>query len=581
MSAILIGDRSGLDPDLVREMQAAGTYHVIAISGGNVALVAALVLLVLRVVFRSFRGVSLATMAGIAGYGWIVGGGASVDRAVDAASIYLVAALVGLAPAATNVLGLVALVLTLIDPRMVVDVGAWLSFGATAGIILFAGVFLSVLRRGPGTPSPRWKRALAPAAALLGATLSAELALLPVSATIFHRVGVAGLLLNFVAIPAMAVIQIAGGLGVLLAHVWRPAALSFALAADGAVRALVWSSHLMDVWPSLSWRVPSPSWAVDALFYGGGVAALADAGWPPRRRAAAVCAVLAAILIATAPFTTLAAPRRGELRLTMFDVGQGDALLLQFPTGQSFVVDAGSAAGGFDLGDRIVMPGLWASGVSRLDWLAFTHADMDHIGGAGSVANVFRPHEIIEGVPVPKDPKRLALRVLADRRGAAWREWQRGDELDVGPVRLTVRSPPLPDWERQRVRNEDSIVLRACYGDVELLLTGDIGEETEATLLDDDDRRPLRILKVAHHGSRGSSSAAFVRAFAPAVAFISVGRDNLFGHPAPDVVDRLQAEGATVFRTDEDGAIILETDGHAADVKTMTGRTWSGAAWTS
>ncbi len=581
VSAILIGDRSGLDPDLVRRMQAAGTYHVIAISGGNVALVAALVLGVLRVAVRSFRRVSLATIAAIATYGWVVGGGPSVNRAVDAASIYMAAGLVGLAPPATNVLGVVALALTLIDPGIVVDVGAWLSFGATAGIILFAGVFLSACGGGARDRWPAWARTLAPILALFGATVAAELALLPVSATVFHRVGVAGLLLNYFAIPAMAVIQIAGGLGVLLLHVSRPAALLLAFIADLGVRALVWSSRLMDVWPSLSWRVPSPPLVVDACFYVSAATALFDAGWALRRRLAAVSVVVAAIVIATPPWTRLAAPRRGELRFTMFDVGQGDALLLQFPTGQSLVVDAGSAAGGFDLGDRIVVPGLWASGVTGLDWLGFTHADMDHIGGTVSVATMFRPREVFEGVPVPKDPKRRALRAVADREGAAWRELQSGDELDVGPVHLTVRSPPLPDWERQRVRNEDSVVLRVCYGDVELLLTGDIGEETEQTLLADDDRRALRILKVAHHGSRGSSSPAFVRAFAPALAFISVGRGNLFGHPAPEVVDRLRSAGATVFRTDEDGAIILETDGHEARVKTMTGRTWVGEVWAS
>ncbi len=143
-------------------------------------------------------------------------------------------------------------------------------------------------------------------------------------------------------------------------------------------------------------------------------------------------------------------------------------------------------------------------------------------------------------------------------------------------------NPPLPDWERQRVRNEDSLVLRLRYGDVELLLTGDVGAETERVLAANrltEDRAPLRILKVAHHGSRTSSSAGFIERFAPQVALISAGRANPFGHPAPEVVERLGAIGARVFRTDRDGAAVIETDGRSLTVRSMRGRAWTMRVW--
>ena len=221
----------------------------------------------------------------------------------------------------------------------------------------------------------------------------------------------------------------------------------------------------------------------------------------------------------------------------MVDVGQGDAILVQFPGGQSLLVDAGGAGARFDTGDRIVSPALWASGVRRLDWLAITHADLDHIGGAAAVASTFKPREIWEGVPVPRDAERRRLM----QASTIWRELQRHDRLRIGDVTIEVMNPPLPDWERQRVRNDDSLVLRLRYGDVELLLTGDVGAETERVLAADlhEDRAPLRILKVAHHGSRTSSSAGFMERFAPQVALISAGRANPFGHPAPEVVERL------------------------------------------
>jgi len=125
------------------------------------------------------------------------------------------------------------------------------------------------------------------------------------------------------------------------------------------------------------------------------------------------------------------------------------------------------------------------------------------------------------------------------------------------------------------VRNDDSLVLRVRYRDVEFLLTGDIGAEAEARLSGDLAAGPLiRILKVAHHGSRGSSATTFLQGYGPSLAMVSAGRGNLFGHPAPEVLARLQEVGAEVFRTDRDGAIVIETDGSRVAVRTAAGRTW-------
>jgi competence protein ComEC len=275
------------------------------------------------------------------------------------------------------------------------------------------------------------------------------------------------------------------------------------------------------------------------------------------------------------PATALRQPRSGLLRLTMVDVGQGDAILVQFPTGQSLLVDTGGAGTRFDVGDRVVGPTLWANGVRRLDWLAITHADLDHIGGAVALTATFRPREIWEGVPVPREPERRRLMLASP----VWRELQRHDRMRIGEVAIDVLNPPLPEWERQRVRNDDSLVLRLRYGDVDMLLTGDVGAETERVLGLDEKRAPLRILKVAHHGSRTSSSAGLVDRYAPQVALISVGRGNPFGHPALDVVERLRAMGARVFRTDQDGAAVIETDGRSLTVRSMRGRVWTMRVW--
>ena len=263
------------------------------------------------------------------------------------------------------------------------------------------------------------------------------------------------------------------------------------------------------------------------------------------------------------------------MRFAVLDVGQGDALFLQLPTGHALLVDAGGGPGSFDIGGRVVTPAVWALGSRRLEWLALTHGDLDHTGGALAVMADLRPREVWEGIPVPRDPSLHAIQTAARTGSIAWRTIRRGDVIEAGGVTIEVCHPPAPDWERQRVRNDDSVVLRVRYGDVELLLTGDAGPEFERAWPADAAAAPIRILKAGHHGSRTSSSSAFVTSYRPHAVLISVGRGNLFGHPAPAVLARFGDIGAGVFRTDEDGALIVETDGVEARVRTWRGRTWT------
>ena len=571
VTAILIGDRTGLDDETQRRLQIAGTYHVIAISGGNIAILTTLCLVVFRLLIRSWRTVSLLTLVIVAGYGVVVGSQPSVERAVVAASIYLALGLAGLRTPALPTFFVVGAVVAVIDPLAVVDVSAWLSFGATLGIIVGATravQFATHIRVPRGVLDRIWLAALG----LLAATCTAELALAPVAAAVFARVTVAGLLLNFIAIPAMTLAAVAGFALVLLHGWWGSAAHVAAMAADYSARALVDSSRLVDLVPELAWRTP-PTWAGwSAVYYGAACAALVMRGWRWPRRAAVIVAAVCLAIIVTAPGMESAGPPTGWLRLTMIDVGQGDALLVQFPTHQSLLVDAGGVPGTFDIGGRVVAPALWALGVRRLDWLAVTHDDNDHIGGAKSVLRDLSPREVWEGVPVLRNANWLALRLAAAARGVVWRSMRSGQVEQVGSVLMQVLNPPEPDWERQKARNDDSMVLRLRFGDVELVLTGDMGQEVEDRWPDETGAPPIRILKVPHHGSRSASSPHLLELVRPSLALVSVGAANLFGHPAPDVMARYTAIGADIFRTDQDGAVIVETNGAVVNVRTMSGR---------
>jgi competence protein ComEC len=531
VSAILIGDRAGLDDDVERRLQEAGTYHVIAISGGNIAILAGLSLCVLRLCRFGPRGSALLVIVILGAFACVAEGGSSVGRATLMATIYFTAQLGDHRTLPINVAALAAAMLFCVDPLQVVDTGFALTFGATLGILLgmskLAGVF----------PESRWLRA---PAALLMASVCAEIALLPIGA--LAAVGLSGLSADLARWTGW------------MAHI--------------AVEGLIGSAALVDVFPWLTRRLAPPSPWVMAVYYGSLVAILYARVVV---RLATITFVLSGVWIVAAP--TLPPRSIPPLRVTFLDVGQGDAAIVQFPDGRTLGIDAGGlAATTFDIGGRVVSPAYWALGVRRLDYMSVSHGDVDHIGGAATLFRDFGPLEVWEGVPVPPHGPTKQLRTLADETGSVWRTLQPADRVSFGKVELVVHHPPRPAWERQRVRNDDSTVVEILHGGVSFVFTGDIGRDVERTIGPSFSRAPIRILKVPHHGSATSSSQDFLDALRPDIAVISAGRGNPFGHPVPDVLERYRNIGAAIYRTDKDGAVSIETDGNTVRVTTFTGR---------
>jgi competence protein ComEC len=580
ITAVLIGDRTGLPDEVRTRLQQAGVYHVIAISGGNIAILAGLVLLCLAPLGLRGRPAAAITLIVVAAYAGTVTAGPSVWRAALMAVLALAARVFDHRTPAWHALAVAAALMVAMQPLDVRDPGFVLTFGATAALIEAArrmgGGVTSVPTRARRPPrgvlnrvtSLVWIRWVLPSVA---ASAAVEVALMPVSALAFARVTSAGIVLNLVAVPLMAVLQ-GAGLVLALANDW-------ALVADAAARLAAWSAmgivesaRLVELVPWLSWRVPPPALACVAAYYAGAVVMRVARG--RTRRAGAAVLVVSGLAIASGHAATPTVPvgkPATTLRLTVFDVGQAESLLLEAPEARSLLIDAGGApfgGGGFDVGARVLAPALWARGVRSIGALLVTHGDPDHVGGSDAVIDGFAPASLWTGVDVPAHQPTRALLAHARRNGLAVETLRAGAVRAWGKARLRVLNPPEPDWERPRVRNDDSVVLEVLYGDTALLLTGDISEEVERAIVPRLTAARHRILKVAHHGSRTSTAAVLLEAWAPELALISCGRGNRFGHPAAEVIARLEASGARVLRTDRDGQITIETDGH--EVKAWT-----------
>jgi competence protein ComEC len=544
--AMVLGDRSEIDEPTAEAFRASGTYHVLALSGAQVALVAWLLVALLRRLRARPWMQATVTGAAIGLYALFVGGDVPVVRAALMASAVLAGRALELDTDPSNLLGLAALLLLAGRPAVAGDVGFQLSFGATLAILALAGP----ITRG-------WPRLPLRVDLAVAASLAAQGALAPVLAAWFHRLAPAAVLLNIAAVPLSSAVLLSGFVVLLV----TPASPGLGLVAGHgawiAARALRLSGDLGPLGPWLDLRVAGPSFAALALYAGG-------LGLLYRGRRAKGLALLVACHVALVA-GRLTRPADGRLHLTVIDVGQGESLLLASPTGRAIVVDAGGSRDSrVDPGERRVAPELWRRGVHRIDALVVTHAQSDHVGGVPYLLRSFRVTQLWEGPAPLRDPEWRRVDARLSVGGATRVTVAEGMGIEWDGVRISVRGPHPPCRPPRAVRNEDSVVLDVALGEVHLLLTGDVAGDEERSL------RVTRsfVLKVPHHGSRSSSGSALLAATAPGLAVISVGAHNPFGHPHPEVVDRYRRAGALVLRTDRDGTVDVATDGRGVWVRT-------------
>jgi competence protein ComEC len=580
LQGIVLGIRSGIPADLYDDYNATGTSHIIVISGANLTVVMTLFSLIFgRLLGR--RPAYWLTVVALAGYVLLVGAEAAVVRAGLMGGLYVTALYLGRRSKATVSLLASALFLTALNPLALWDAGFQLSFAATISLVLFTPPLERTFEAG-------LKRVVAPERArqvvlalkdVLIVTLAAQVLTLPVIVYHFQRLSLVAPLANLLIQPVQPPIMALGGASALVGLLSPLEPLARAIAwipwlclayTDAVVRWLA-------IWPWASLAIDPASARSAVLLY----AAALSAVWAWRRGGQTLrraltwatvhgsTALMLGLPAAAAVLIWLAVAQLpdGRLHVAFLDVGQGDAILITTPTGQQILVDGGPSPSALTTALGSAMP-FWDH---SLDLVTMTHPDADHIAGLPELLARFNVGAWLDSAPAAEDALYLECKERLAAAGTARYTVRGGDRLNLGQgIVLEVLQPPRESMTgAEGDANDQSLVLRLVWGQARFLLTGDIGAQGERLLLESGQPLAAEVLKVAHHGSDGSSTAAFLGAVAPRYAVLSVGAGNSFGHPAPEVLDRLAALGEVkALRTDKQGTVELVTDGERLWVKT-------------
>jgi len=548
VQGVVLGADEGLDPSLQDAFKASGLYHLLAVSGQNIAFIGFGVLGLAYVAgLRRLWGHMLA-IAAILAYAVAVGWQPSVVRAAVAGCVLSLAWIASRPSERWHVLALGALVLLAWTPRSALEPGFQLSFAAVAAILL---TMPALQRLAGGWPVPL------KAVEVVGISGACGIATAPILWLQFGVVPLWTVPANALAEPAMPFLLGFGLAAAVVAPVSPSAALALSWLAGACAAWIAFAARLVASLPYA--QVSSPLLPVLPVIVIGFVLVLR---WlPPYRRRRFALVVTASVVLAGVSWWALHPPPRWHppagLRVTFLDVGQGDGILLEVAEG-ALLVDTGPP-------EAAVRHQLMGLGVSRLAAIVITHPHRDHVGGTVEVLRGVTVGELLDPMQPGAWPEDMEARRVARRAGTVVVPARSGHSYRIGRLRITVLWPDGGGFAGEDP-HDHGVVLLASFGATDLLLTGDAESAVTSRL----PLRAVEVLKVAHHGSADPGLVDELRILRPRVAVISVGRGNDYGHPRAETLEALAAvPGLALYRTDENGRIVLESDGRTVTVHTQ------------
>lgn len=588
LQAMIIGESGYLTNEIRDDFMASGTTHILSISGSHLGLVAFVVFLLIR------RGLHLlpepiflrltvwltpsqiaagVTFFPVVFYALLAGGQSATVRSLIMILLYLLAVILQREDDLLQALAFAAILTLLWEPQAILDISFQLSYGSVLAMGLVLRWFQD--RTPQEVPTTSRDRLIKSMGLMLLLTLTTTVWTAPLVAYHFHQVAWVGLFANLVIIP------MAGFLIIPLGLISSVLVLIF----DLDYLPLAWfNQHGLAIFdglvqrfsglPAAEFHLPAPSIVFIIVFY----LLLFFLFWTKKvRTALSLAGVLGFAFVLLIIWGLLPRFPDQALRISYLDVGQGDSALVEFPQGQVMVIDGGGAFGDFDLGRIVVAPYLWNRRIRRIDYLVATHPQQDHLGGLNYLLKKFDMGEVWTNGTRRDTLLYQAFSQALKQKGLKEREMFRSEKsLEISGCRVWLLNPfQTTDSEgsdyRSKADNNRSLVLRLEEGDDSFLFTGDIEARAERVLAALKGEIKSRVLKVPHHGSRGALDEEFLGRVHPEIAIISVGAHNPYGHPAPEALEAYRRLGSRIYRTDQEGAVLIRSDGQKLSIQTDDG----------
>lgn len=591
IQAMILGEQSEIPRDIMDKFSQTGTTHIIAISGFNIGIIAAFSFLIIGALMKSseylllrfniFKVSILFAFLPIILYAFIAGLGISVIRATLMIMAFLIAILFGRERDLVNTLALAALVILVVSPLALFDVSFQLSFAAVASILFIMPRLSAFIPRGYSDkdhPHPRLKKVFSGFLLFLAVSAAATLGTAPLIVYYFNLLSPITLLANVLIVPIMGYMVILIGMAVILTAPLSQALTAVLVKISSYLTGLsIAIADLLSRLPNAYTFLPSPTLAELAAYYLFLVTIMKtldlwrekrDAGLPRTAESGrAFLRISFCILILFAAVDGLCLYYKdrhpGLLRTTFIDVGQGSSTLIDFPGGTKMLLDGGGFYDGrFDIGKHVIAPFLWHEKISRIDIVVLSHPHPDHLNGLLYVLEHFNVREVWSNGDKEDSDAYDRFRIIIEEKGIVHRIIKRDNcPAVIGDARVCVLHPSGPMDRDDLDTNDRSLVMKITYGDVSILLPGDISETVESRLISGKSDLRSRVLLAPHHGSFHSNSQTFIKKTGPETVIFSCGPGNILSLPHPDVVERYRHQGSRIYRTDRNGAVQIETDG--------------------
>lgn len=537
-----------LDDQILTQFRTVGISYITAVAGMQVAIISGFVLYILSLVHLTrYRAFILLPV--LIFYAFLTGLNPPVIRAVVMASIAVIGATYGKNKNSINSLSFAAFLILLFNPLMLWDVGFQLSFVATLAILYFYRPIEERLFKLPSYLK-----------GIIALNLSAQIGTIPFVMYYFHYISFVSFLSNIVIVPLVNIAIILGFLSAFLGFVFPTASVFVNYINIPFIELLFKITSFFERFPYASVNVFAPPVIVIALYYI--VLGILISGIEVRKKKLAVAASF--MVVAVIFFWNYFVPK--DLEVTFLDVGQGDATFVRTPHGRVFLIDGGGnpvfSSSSFDVGEDILLPFLYYKGVIKLDAVFISHTDIDHIGGIITVLENMKVDRVFIGIQKVEDQNFKKMMEVAGKKRVPVIFLKKGDKVEVDGVKVYVLHPDPGNLIEENPINNNALVFKMRYGNISFLFTGDIEKPAEEVLKESDLK--THVLKVAHHGSSTSSTPEFIEKADPQVFVIQVGK-NSYGLPSERVVKYLKERGK-LYRTDENGAVIVRTDGVKARI---------------